>query len=67
MPISGTLALVVADIGDVDLDLRAPDRCAALGVGDPAPGEAVFCVVLRDRAGNDGPGDCTVPIALVLP
>jgi hypothetical protein len=64
VPITGTLELLVADIGDVPPgDL--PEACADLGIEAAAAGEATFCVVLTDAAGHEGSGDCTVPIAIV--
>ncbi|MBZ0236881.1 MAG: hypothetical protein K8M05_31420 [Deltaproteobacteria bacterium] len=62
--ITGELELRVNDVGDVTLATSAPPACAELGAPAPAAGEAVFCVVLVDRAGNVGPGDCTSPLAL---
>lgn len=64
VPIEGTLALVVSDVGEVELDLYPPDVCEDLGLGQPRADEVVFCVVLRDAAGHDGPGDCTMPIMI---
>jgi hypothetical protein len=65
VPISGTLDLVVADIGAVTLGSAAPAACADLGVAAPLAGEVVFCVSLIDAAGNQGPGDCTPVVMLV--
>lgn len=61
--IEGMLELVVADIGDVTVDSAAPPACADLGVEAPSAGQAVFCVILTDAAGNAGVGDCTDPVA----
>ena len=65
VPISGTLELVVADIGAVAPAASAPAPCADLGIPAPSPGSATFCVILHDSAGNEGPGDCTDPITIV--
>lgn len=63
--IEGTLVLTVSDVGEVELADAAPLECADLGVGAPVAGEAVFCVVLTDAAGNVGDGDCTQPVAIL--
>ncbi len=63
--IEGTMVLTVSDIGEVELADQAPAACADLGVGAPVPGEAVFCVVLTDAAGNTGDGDCTEPVTIL--
>lgn len=65
--IEGKLAIVIPDIGAIDIDDAAPAACADLGVAAPVAGEAVFCVVLTDAAGNLGAGDCTAPIAIAAP
>lgn len=62
--ITGELELRVNDVGDVSLAAAAPSVCADLGAPAPAAGEAVFCVVLVDVAGHEGPGDCTAALAL---
>jgi hypothetical protein len=67
VPISGTLELVVADIGEVAPASAAPAACADLGVAAPAAGSATFCVILHDSAGNQSTGDCTEPIAILAP
>jgi len=64
VPIAGALSLVVADIGAVTPAAAAPAVCDELGTPDPTPGSAIFCVVLTDAAGHDGPGDCTQTIAI---
>jgi len=64
VPIAGTLSLIVADIGEVTPAAAAPAACAELGAPAPAPGSAVFCVVLTDAADHEGPGDCTSAITL---
>ncbi len=66
VPIAGVLELVLSDVGDVDIDAVAPAPCAALDVGAPVEGEARFCVVLVDAAGNAGVGDCT-PVVQIVP
>lgn len=65
VPISGTLELVVADVGDVAPDSAAPATCAALGAPDPSAGSATFCVILHDSAGHEGSGDCTAAITVL--
>jgi hypothetical protein len=62
--ITGELELLVNDVGAVTLATSAPAACAELGVAAPVAGEAVFCVILVDAAGHEGPGDCTAPLAL---
>jgi hypothetical protein len=62
--ITGELELRVNDVGDVTLATSAPTACADLGAPAPVAGSAVFCVVLVDAAGNEGPGDCTAALAL---
>ena len=62
--ITGELELRVNDVGDVTLAASAPPVCADLGAPAPVAGAAVFCVVLVDSAGHEGPGDCTSPLAL---
>jgi hypothetical protein len=62
--IEGELSIVVADVGDVAASSRPPVVCEDLGVAAVAAGEAIFCVVLTDAAGNAGPGDCTGPVAI---
>ena len=62
--ITGELELLVNDVGAVTLAGSAPTACADLGAPAPAAGEAVFCVVLVDSAGHEGPGDCTAALAL---
>lgn len=64
VPITGELVLPVNDVGAVMPATAAPAACADLGVGAPAIGVAIFCVVLTDAAGHVGPGDCTDPIAI---
>lgn len=61
--ITGTLELHVNDIGLVS-STALPEVCADLGVAELAGGEAVFCVLLVDAAGNRGEGDCTAAITL---
>jgi hypothetical protein len=63
--IEGVLEVVVSDVGDVELDTVAPAACDELGIGAPVAGEAVFCVVLTDVAGNSGTGDCTPAVAIL--
>lgn len=65
VPISGTLELVVADVGDVTPATAAPASCADLGVPDPTSGSAIFCVILHDSAGNEGSGDCTDAVTVL--
>ena len=62
--ITGELELRVNDVGAVTLAASAPTVCADLGAPAPVAGEAVFCVVLVDTAGHEGPGDCTSALAL---
>lgn len=62
--ITGELELRVNDVGDVTLATSAPTVCADLGTPAPVAGEAVFCVILVDAAGHEGPGDCTSALAL---
>lgn len=62
--ITGELELRVNDVGDVTLATEAPPACADLGAPAPVADAAAFCVVLVDSAGNQGPGDCTSPVAL---
>jgi hypothetical protein len=61
--ITGTLELHVNDVGAV-LETGLPGVCADLGIAELAGDEAVFCVVLVDAAGHEGPGDCTDVILL---
>jgi hypothetical protein len=61
--ITGTLELHVNDVGAV-VETGVPEVCADLGITDLAGDEAVFCVVLVDAAGHEGPGDCTDAILL---
>jgi hypothetical protein len=65
VPISGTLELVVADVGVVAPASAAPAPCADLGVPAPTAGSATFCVILHDSAGNAGSGDCTAAITVL--
>lgn len=67
VPIEGQLELVVTDVGDVWPDVEAPAICADLGVTAPAAGEAVFCVLVTDTAGNTSAGDCTAPVTIMVP
>ncbi len=67
VPIEGELELIVNDIGAIDADSGAPEACAALGVLAPVEGQARFCVILTDAAGNLGEGDCTAPVAILAP
>lgn len=67
VPIEGELELIVNDVGWVEPDDAAPDACAELGAPDPAAGEAVFCVVLRDLAGHEGDGDCSAAVSIADP
>jgi hypothetical protein len=62
-PITGTLDIHVNDVGAIDAE-AVPQLCAALGVGAMTAGQAVFCVVLVDKAGHHGAGDCTQPITI---
>jgi len=62
--ISGALDLRVNDVGAVAPAAAAPAACAELGVGAPAAGTAIFCVVLIDAAGHAGAGDCTAPLTV---
>lgn len=64
VPIEGTLTVVVADVGDVPAESRPPLACEDLGVEAVGDGQAVFCIVLTDAAGNTGPGDCTGAVAI---
>jgi hypothetical protein len=64
--ITGTLELHINDIGDLT-PTALPRSCADLGVAALAPGTTVFCVTLVDAAGHRGAGDCTQPIAVLLP
>lgn len=61
--ITGTLELHVNDIGAIAAT-ALPRPCADLGVAALAADTAVFCVVLVDKAGHRGDGDCTRPITL---
>jgi len=61
--ISGTLELHVNDVGAFTT-AALPATCSDLGVAELAAGETVFCVTLRDAAGNRGDGDCTSAIAV---
>lgn len=65
--ITGELTLRVNDIGEVAPAAAAPAACADLGVATPAAGEAIFCVVLVDRGGHVGDGDCTAAVAIATP
>lgn len=67
VPIEGQLSIVVADVGDVEASSRPPVVCEDLGIDSVADGEAVFCVVLIDAAGNEGPGDCTGAVTIASP
>ncbi|HWM84965.1 MAG TPA: hypothetical protein VNO33_03985 [Kofleriaceae bacterium] len=67
VPIEGVIELIVNDVGWIEPDGEAPEACADLGAPDPSDGEAVFCVVLTDAAGHDGPGDCSPPVAIAAP
>ncbi len=62
--ITGELELRVNDVGDVTLATSASTACADLGAPAPAADTAVFCVILVDTAGHEGPGDCTAPLAI---
>lgn len=64
VPIEGRLLLTISDVGDITPDSTAPAVCSDLGVAAAAAGEAVFCVVLTDAAGNTSDGDCTPTIAI---
>jgi hypothetical protein len=61
--ITGTLELHVNDVGAIARDAQ-PAVCADLGVEALAADQTVFCVVLVDKAGHRGDGDCTNPITL---
>ncbi len=62
VPITGTLQLVVADIGDVTPDRIPPSACAD---ADPATAsQTPFCVILLDSATNPSPPTCTPPIQI---
>jgi hypothetical protein len=61
--IKGSLDLYVNDVGAAATG-EVPGVCDELGVGAPAAGETVFCVVLVDAADHAGPGDCTAPITV---
>lgn len=67
VPIEGQLSIVVADVGDVAASARPPVVCEDLGIDAVADGEAIFCVVLIDAAGNAGPGDCTGAVTITAP
>jgi hypothetical protein len=45
---------------------EAPPSCAERGVAAPTGDVAIFCVVLTDAAGHEGPGDCTAPVAVTV-
>jgi hypothetical protein len=62
-PISGTLDVHVNDVGAIDAQ-AVPKTCADLGIDAMSAGQAVFCVVLVDKAGHRGAGDCTQPITI---
>lgn len=64
VPIRGELSLTVTDVGVVPAAAAAPAACADLGAPAPTADAAIFCVVLEDAAGHQGPGDCTDPIAI---
>ena len=64
VPIVGELELIVNDVGEIELDSRAPTVCEELGVEDPTAGQVTFCVVLTDAGGNEGVGDCTAAVAI---
>ncbi|HMG23917.1 MAG TPA: hypothetical protein VK607_21430 [Kofleriaceae bacterium] len=64
--ITGALELHVNDIGELAVG-ALPAACAAAGAKSPAAATAVFCVVLVDRAGHRGAGECTAPIAIAAP
>ena len=64
VPIEGTLELIVADVSALAPASAAPAACTELGVAAPIDGEAIFCVVLVDAAGNSGTGDCTGSISI---
>jgi hypothetical protein len=62
--ISGTLDIIVNNVGDVaTVGLAA--KCSDLGVAALPAGQTVFCVELTDVAGHTGSGDCTDPITIV--
>ena len=63
--ITGALELHVNDIGELAAG-PLPAACATAGVKSPAAGTAVFCVVLVDRAGHRGAGECTASIAIAV-
>lgn len=62
--IGGDLALIVADVGAVDVADSVPSACADLGVGAAKDGAQAFCVVLIDAAGNESDGACTDPVLI---
>lgn len=64
VPISGRLDIWVNDIDEVKMASVAATVCADLGIEPPTAGQAVFCILLVDAAGNRGDGDCTEPIAI---
>ena len=64
VPIEGSLDIVVADVSDLTPDSSVPPTCAELGVSAMSAGQAVFCVLLVDVAGNSGDGDCTGTVAI---
>jgi hypothetical protein len=66
VPIEGVLELIVNDVGWVEAG-ALPDACADLDAPSPGDGEAIFCVVLTDAAGNSGAGDCSGPIEITAP
>jgi len=64
VPIEGSLEITVADVSDLAPDATPPAVCSELGAAAQAAGEAVFCVVLVDVAGNSGEGDCTGTVSI---
>lgn len=62
--ITGSLELHVNDVGSLALGTQ-PKLCADLGVTSLSANETIFCVVLVDRKGHKGDGDCTTAIAVV--
>ena len=63
--ITGSLDLHVTDVGAFS-PTTLPAVCEELGVAAPAANETVFCVVLVDAKGHEGPGDCTTTVELVV-
>ena len=63
VPITGTLQLVVADVGDITPDRILPAACADTTTTVTAT-ETPFCVILVDSADNPSPPACTAPVQI---